>query len=107
MKVRRLGILILFLMLMTGCNNKLDKEVTLTGEIIIREIMVNSEGHKVSILDLDEPLVVSGVAVNSVKLSDNKDIENNTKVVVYGTLEENKDDDLDIKYEVNVKNILQ
>lgn len=107
MKVRRLAILVFLLMLMVGCSNKLDKEVTLTGEIITREIMVNSEGHKVSILDLDEPLVIQGIAVNSVKLSDNKDIENNTKVVVQGILEENKDEDLDIRYEVNVKNILQ
>ncbi len=107
MKIRRLAILVFLLMLLVGCSNKLDKEVTLTGEIITREIMVNSEGHKVSILDLDEPLVIQGIAVNSVKLSDNKDIENNTKVVVQGILEENKDEDLDIRYEVNVKNILQ
>lgn len=103
MKIRYI-LLIILLLVMVGCNNKLDKEVTLTGKVITREIMVESEAYKVSILNLDEPLVVNGTSVNSVKLNNNE-IENNKEVTVRGTLEENNDSIIDLKYELDIKNI--
>ena len=103
MKIRYI-LLIILLLVMFGCNNKLDKEVTLTGKVITREIMVENEAYKVSILNLDEPLVVNGTSVNSVKLNNNE-IENNKEVTVRGTLEENNDSIIDLKYELDIKNI--
>lgn len=104
MKIRYIVILIL-LFILVGCNNKLNKEVTLTGEIITREIMIDREKQKISILSLDSPLVINGTSVNSVKLNNNEEIEDNTRITVKGILEENEDTSLDILYEVDVKSV--
>ena len=107
MKIKRIGIILFLLLLIVGCNKNLHKEVTLTGEVINRELRIDSETYNVSILNLDDPLIVNGTAVNSVKLNSNEESISEDKVTIKGILEENKDNKVDTLYELDVKDIIK
>ena len=71
-KLKKIIVFASIFMFLTGCQNnkfKINEEVTLTGKITNSEIIKDNEKRKVSILNLDEPIIINGTKIKKIELS--------------------------------------
>ncbi len=107
-KLKKLLMLMVVTLLLTGCGKQkleLNKEVELTGTVTIKEVTENNETKRVSILNLDEPVIIDGETIHKIELDYNKDIKNNSELTIKGTLKNNANKESDIAYSFAVKDI--
>lgn len=107
-KIRRIFTLLAMSMLLTNCGKeklKLNQEIELTGTVTIKEVTENNETKKVSILNLDEPVVIDGNTIHKIELDYDKDLKNNSELTIKGTLKNNDDSKLDLDYSFVVEDI--
>ena len=107
-KIRRILTLLAMSMLLTNCGKeklKLNQEIELTGTVTIKEVTENNETKKVSILNLDEPVIIDGNTIHKIELDYDKDLKNNSELTIKGTLKNNDDSKLDLDYSFVVEDI--
>lgn len=104
-KIIILGITALFL---TNCTNKetqLNKEITLKGTITNREIIKDSETKKISILNLEQPIIIDGTEIKKIELDYDKSLKNNSEITIKGILKNNKNSSIGTEYVFSVSEI--
>ena len=107
-KLKKLVAFIIFSLILTGCQEnkfKIDEEVTLTGKITNSEIIQNDEKHKVSILNLDEPIFVDGTRINKIEIEYDKDLKENNEITITGKIKNNSDSHVDLAYSFSVTDV--
>ncbi len=105
-KFRRIITLLAFTLLLTNCGKeklKLNEEVTLTGEISTREITTEDGTKKVSILNLEEPVIIDGNTIHKIEIDYDKALKNNQEITITGVIKENESGDY--KYSFSVADI--
>lgn len=104
---KKLLILILFTLLLTGCGSekyKINENTTLKGKITNTEVTKDNETKNVTILNLDEPIIIDGTKINKIEIDYDKDLKNDYDVEINGTIKENKDKD-SVSYSFEVTDI--
>lgn len=107
-KFKRLLIFIGLILILTGCQNnkfKLNEEVTLKGKITNSEITKDNETHKVSILNLDEPIIVNGTKIKKIELEYDQDLKDNSEITIKGIIKSNNDSNVDLEYSFSVLDV--
>ncbi|MGN1338215.1 MAG: hypothetical protein ACI4WW_07050 [Candidatus Coprovivens sp.] len=88
-KVKKIYILLVLILFITACSNKeykVSDEVNITGTISNNETIKDGEYIKKSILNLDKPIVVNGKSVSQIEIDYDKDLKDNSKVTISGTI---------------------
>ena len=83
-KFRRIITLLIMTLLLTNCGKEklsLDEEVTLTGRITHQQITENDSMKMISVLTLEEPVVIDGEIVRKIELEYDKDLKTDTDIV--------------------------
>lgn len=91
-KFRRIITLLIMTLLLTNCGKEklsINEEVTLTGRITHQEIMDNDAIKKISVLTLEEPVVIDGNLVRKIELEYDKDLKTDTDITITGTIKNN------------------
>lgn len=107
-KFKKLVAFVIFSLILTGCQEnkfKLNEEVTLKGKITNSEITQNDETHKVSILNLDEPIIIDGTKIKKIEIDYDKDLKENSEITITGTIKSNSDSDIDLAYSFSVSDV--
>lgn len=107
-KFRRILTLLVISLILTNCGKEkleLNKEIELTGTVTIKEITENNETKKISILNLDKPVIIDGNTIHKIELDYDKDIKNNSELTIKGTLKNNEDSKIDLDYSFAVEDI--
>ena len=107
--IKKIIVLLLLTFIVTSCNIKEkiieDNEITLKGSIKTRELIKDGEHHSISILNLDNPITIDGTSINALLINSLSTIDDNPRVTLTGTLKENTDSFIDLKYTLLVTNI--
>lgn len=93
-KLKRIITLILMTLLLTNCGKEklsLNEEVTLKGRITHQEVMENNTIKMISVLTLDEPVIIDGDLVRKIELEYDKDLKTDTDITITGTIKNNGD----------------
>lgn len=91
-KFRRIITLLIMTLLLTNCGKEklsINEEVTLTGRVTHQEIMDNDAIKKISVLTLEEPVVIDGNLVRKIELEYDKDLKTDTDITITGTIKNN------------------
>ncbi len=91
-KFKRIITLILMTLLLTNCGKEklsLNEEVTLKGRITHQEVTENNSTKKISVLTLDEPIVIDGDLVRKIELEYDKDLKTDTDITISGKIKNN------------------
>lgn len=107
-KFKKIISLLLMLLLLTNCGKedlKINQEVTLSGTVTTREITKDNETTKVSILNLDEPIIIEGTKINKIELDYDKALKDNSELTIKGVISNNADSILDLSYSFSVNDI--
>lgn len=107
-KLKKIITLLAISMLLTNCGKeelKVNQEVTLTGTVTTREITKDNETKKVSILNLDEPIIIDGTSINKIELDYDKGLKENEEITIKGTITSNGDSSIDLDYAFSVSDI--
>ena len=67
----------------------LNEEVTLKGRISHQEVIENNSTKKISVLTLDEPIVIDGDLVRKIELEYDKDLKTDTDITITGVIKDN------------------
>lgn len=97
-KFRRIITLLLMTLLLTNCGKEklsLNEEVTLTGRITHQQITENDTMKMISVLTLEEPVVIDGEIVRKIELEYDKDLKTDTDITITGTIKDNGDSTYD------------
>lgn len=104
-KFKRIAILLLTTILLTNCGKEkleLNQEVTLSGTVTVKEVTENNETTKVSILELDEPVIINGETIYKIELDYDKELKNNSELTITGTITNNESsDDMSFSFAVS------
>ena len=104
-RLKRILSLVAISLLLTNCGKEkleLNKQVTLTGTVTVKEIKKDDTTTKVSILNLDEPVIIDGDTIHKIELDSDKEIKNNSEITITGTLKSNSDSAIDLDYSFEV-----
>lgn len=108
-KIRTTIAFIIMALLITSCTTgekvKVNETTTLKGTISISEITIDNETKKISILNLDEPIIIDGTSVNKIEIDYDKDLKDDSETSITGTIKSNGDGDANIKYSLEVDDI--
>lgn len=107
-KFKRIITLLAMTLLLTNCGKEkleLNQEIELTGTVSIKEVTENNETKTVSILNLDEPVIIDGNTIHKIELDYDKDLKNNSELTIKGVLKSNDDSNLDLDYSFVVEDI--
>lgn len=107
-RLKRILSLVAISLLLTNCGKEkleLNKQVTLTGTVTVKEIKKDDTTTKVSILNLDEPVIIDGDTIHKIELDSDKEIKNNSEITITGTLKSNSDSDIDLDYSFEVLDV--
>lgn len=107
-KLKRLVAFLVFSLILTGCDEnkfKLNEEITLKGKITNSEIIQNNETHKISILTLDEPIIVDGTKIHKIELDYDKDLKDNSEISITGVIKSNDNSNIDLEYSFSVSDV--
>ncbi len=107
-KFKKLVAFVIFSMVLTGCGTnklKINEEVTLKGKITNSEITMDNEIHKVSILNLDEPIVIEGTKIHKIEIDYDKDLKENSEITITGKIQNNTDSNIDLAYSFSVSDV--
>jgi len=107
-KLKKIIAFVSFICLLTSCKNNefsLNKEVTLTGKITVREITKDNETFNINILNLNEPIVIEGTKINKIELDYDKDLKNDKDISVKGIIKNNNDSNIDLTYSFKVSDV--
>ena len=108
-KIRNFIAFLLILILLTSCGKsekiKLNDKTTLKGTITTSEITKDNETKKISILNLDKPIIIDGTSINKIELEYDKDLKDNTETSITGTIKNNEEGNANIKYSIEVDDI--
>ena len=91
-KLKRIITLLIMTLLLTNCGKEklsLNEEVTLTGRVTHQEIMDNDAIKMISVLTLEEPVVIDGDLVRKIELEYDKDLKTDTDITITGTIKNN------------------
>lgn len=91
-KIKRIITLILLTLILTNCGKEkmsLNEEVTLKGRISHQEVIENNSTKKISVLTLDEPIVIDGDLVRKIELEYDKDLKTDTDITITGVIKDN------------------
>ena len=97
-KFRRIITLLLMTLLLTNCGKEklsLNEEVTLAGRITHQQITENDTMKMISVLTLEEPVVIDGEIVRKIELEYDKDLKTDTDITITGTIKDNGDSTYD------------
>lgn len=107
-RLKRILSLVAISLLLTNCGKEkleLNKQVTLTGTVTVKEIKKDNTTTKVSILNLDEPVIIDGDTIHKIELDSDKEIKNNSEITITGTLKSNSDSAIDLDYSFEVLDV--
>ena len=107
-RLKRILSLVAISLLLTNCGKEkleLNKQVTLTGTVTVKEIKKDDTTTKVSILNLDEPVIIDGDTIHKIELDSDKEIKNNSEITITGTLKSNSDSAIDLDYSFEVLDV--
>lgn len=91
-KFKRIITLLLMTLILTNCGKEklsLNEEVTLTGRISHQEITGNNAMKMISVLTLDEPVIIDGDLVSKIELEYDKDLKTDQDITITGTIKDN------------------
>lgn len=97
-KFRKIITLLIMTLLITNCGKEklsLDEEVTLTGRITHQQITENDTMRMISVLTLEEPVIIDGEIVRKIELEYDKDLKTDTDITITGTIKDNGDSTYD------------
>lgn len=100
--------LCLMTIILTGClanELELNKKVDLKGIIETNEITKDNQTYKVSILHLEEPIIIEGNKINQIAIDYNKLLQNDIETTISGEIITNENPNLDLQYSIKVNNI--
>ena len=103
-KFKRIITLILMTLILTNCGKEklsLNEEVTLKGRITHQEVTENNSTKKISVLTLDEPIVIDGDLVRKIELDYNKDLKTDTDITITGVIKDNGDSTYNYLFSAN------
>lgn len=103
-KFKRIITLILMTLLLTNCGKEklsLNEEVTLKGRITHQEVTENNSIKMISVLTLDEPVVIDGDLVRKIELEYDKDLKTDTDITITGTIKDNGDSTYNYLFSAN------
>lgn len=104
-KLKKIIVFASIFMFLTGCQNnkfKINEEVTLTGKITNSEIIKDNEKRKVSILNLDEPIIINGTKIKKIELDSEQDLKDNSEITIKGIIKDNNGSEADLAYSFSV-----
>ncbi len=107
-KFKRILALMVITLLLTNCGKeelKINQEVTLTGTVTTREITKDNVTKKVSILNLEEPIIIDGTSIHKIELDFDKALKENEEITIKGTITNNGDSSLNLDYAFSVSDI--
>lgn len=107
-KLKRITTLLLISLFLTNCGKEeleLNQEVTLSGTVTIKEVTEDNETTKVSILNLDEPVIIDGTTIHKIELDYDKDLKPNSELTITGTLKQNSDSSVGLDFSFDVFDI--
>lgn len=103
-KLKRIITLILMTLILTNCGKEklsLNEEVTLKGRITHQEVTENNSIKMISVLTLDEPVVIDGDLVRKIELEYDKDLKTDTDITITGTIKNNGDSTYNYLFSAN------
>lgn len=106
--LKKIIYLCLMTIILTGClanELELNKKVDLKGIIETNEITKDNQTYKVSILHLEEPIIIEGNKINQIAIDYNKLLQNDIETTISGEIITNKNPNLDLQYSIKVNNI--
>ena len=107
-RLKRILSLVAISLLLTNCGKEkleLNQQVTLTGTVTVKEIKKDDTTTKVSILNLDKPVIIDGDTIHKIELDSDKEIKNNSEISITGTLKSNSDSAIDLDYSFEVLDV--
>lgn len=106
--LKKIIYLCLMTIILTGClanELELNKKVDLKGIIETNEITKGNQTYKVSILHLEEPIIIEGNKINQIAIDYNKLLQNDIETTISGEIITNENPNLDLQYSIKVNNI--
>lgn len=106
--LKKIIYLCLMTIILTGClanELELNKKVDLKGVIETNEITKDNQTYKVSILHLEEPIIIEGNKINQIAIDYNKLLQNDIETTISGEIITNENPNLDLQYSIKVNNI--
>lgn len=106
--LKKIIYLCLMTIILTGClanELELNKKVDLKGIIETNEITKDNQTYKVSILHLEEPIIIEGNKINQIAIDYNKLLRNDIETTISGEIITNENPNLDLQYSIKVNNI--
>lgn len=106
--LKKIIYLCLMTIILTGClanELELNKKVDLKGIIETNEITKDNKTYKVSILHLEEPIIIEGNKINQIAIDYNKLLQNDIETTISGEIITNENPNLDLQYSIKVNNI--
>lgn len=104
-KLKRITTLLVMALLLTNCGKEkleVNQEVELTGIVTTKEVVENDKIKKISVLNLEEPIVIDGKTIHKIELDYDKALKNNSELTIKGTLKNNEDSsELDYSFAVD------
>lgn len=103
-KIKRIITLILMTLILTNCGKEklsLNEEVTLKGKITHQEVTENNITKMISVLTLDEPVVIDGDLVRKIELEYDKDLKTDTDITITGVIKDNGDSTYNYLFSAN------
>lgn len=91
-KLGRILVCCFGLLLLTGCGEKklnLNEEVELKGKVTVKDL---GDSKKITILNLDEPILVDGEKIYEVEIDYDKELKDNKDLTVKGKVTKDKKD---------------
>ncbi len=108
-KIRTTIALIITVLLITSCTTgekvKVNETTTLKGTISTSEVTIDNETKKISVLNLDEPIIIDGTSVNKIERDYDKDLKDDGETSITGTIKSNDNGDANTKYSLAVDDI--
>ena len=103
-KFKRIIALMLMTLIITNCGKEklsLNEEVTLKGRITHQEVTENYVIKMISVLTLDEPIVIDGDLVRKIELDYDKDLKTDTDITITGVIKNNGDSTYNYLFSAN------
>ncbi len=103
-KIKRIITLILLTLILTNCGKEklnLNEEVTLKGRITHQEVTENNTIKMISVLTLDEPIIIDGDLVRKIELEYDKDLKTDQDITITGTIKDNGDSTYNYLFSAN------
>lgn len=107
-KLRRILSLLLMTLLLTNCGDKelnLNEKINLTGTVSTKEITTDEGTKKVTVLNLEEPIVIDGESIHKIELDYDKTLKENEEITITGTLKDNETSNNELSYVFEVIDI--